>query len=84
MPETDGFTLVKQIRRSKTTSRAAVIMLASVGQRGDAARCRKLGVAAYLTKPVTESELLDAVLTAPGAQVKESRATRLDHPSLPA
>jgi CheY-like chemotaxis protein len=46
-------------------------MLTSAGQRGDAARFRKLGVAAYLTKPVTESELLDAVLMALGAKAEK-------------
>ena len=72
MPGTDGFALVEQIRRHASASRAVVIMLASAGQRGDAARCRKLGAAAYLTKPVTESELFDAVLTALGAKVKRA------------
>jgi CheY-like chemotaxis protein len=71
MPETDGFTLVKQIRQRASTSRAEIIMLTSAGQRGDAARSRKLGVAAYLTKPVTESELLDAVLAALGAKAEK-------------
>jgi PAS domain S-box-containing protein len=77
MPGTDGFALVEQSRRHASASRAAVIMLASAGQRGDAARCRKLGVDAYLTKPVTESELLDAVLTTLGAQVKRAEPPAL-------
>jgi two-component system, sensor histidine kinase and response regulator len=38
------------------------MMLSSVGQRGDAARCKELGVAAYLTKPIRQSVLLDALL----------------------
>jgi len=37
-------------------------MLSSVGHQGDAARCRELGIASYLTKPVRQSVLLDAVL----------------------
>src|SRR4030095_4182956 len=40
---------------------ATIMMLSSSGQRGDAARCRELGVAAYLTKPVMESELFSAI-----------------------
>jgi len=39
------------------------MMLSSVGQRGDAQHCRELGVAAYLTKPVRPSVLLDAIRT---------------------
>src|SRR2546427_4777980 len=43
------------------------MMLASAGERGGAARCRALGVTAYLTKPIRQSELLDAILTSLGA-----------------
>ena len=41
------------------------MMLSSADRREDAARCRELGVAAYLIKPVKQSTLLDAILTAP-------------------
>jgi two-component system, sensor histidine kinase and response regulator len=37
-------------------------MLSSVGHRGDTARFREMGVASYLTKPVRQSILLDAIL----------------------
>ena len=40
------------------------MMLSSAGQSEDAARCRTLGVAAYLTKPIKQSDLLDAIMTA--------------------
>jgi two-component system, sensor histidine kinase and response regulator len=66
MPEIDGFTLVEQIRREPRLAGAAIIMLTSASQRGDAARCRKLGVAAHLSKPVGQSELLDSILLAVG------------------
>ena len=66
MPEIDGFTLVEQIRREPRLAGAAIIMLTSASQRGDAARCRKLGVAGYLSKPVGQSELLDSILLAVG------------------
>jgi CheY-like chemotaxis protein len=38
------------------------MMLSSVGNRGDARRSRDLGISTYLTKPVRQSVLLDAVL----------------------
>ena len=44
------------------------MMLTSAGQRGDAARCRELGIAAYLTKPINQSELLEAIRIALGAR----------------
>ena len=35
------------------------MMLTSANRRGDAARCRELGLAAYLVKPVQQSELFE-------------------------
>jgi CheY-like chemotaxis protein len=40
-----------------------IMMLSSVGNQGDGARCRELGVASYLTKPVRQSLLLEAMLS---------------------
>ena len=37
------------------------MMLTSGGQRGDAQRCGQLGIAAYLLKPVRQSELREAM-----------------------
>ena len=77
MPDVDGFTLAGQLRRDPSFSKAAIMMLTSAGQRGDAARCRKLGIAAYLTKPITQSELLDAIMTS-----KAEKNRRVDTPHL--
>ena len=62
MPEMDGFTLVERIRQRPELAAATIVMLTSAGQRGDAPRCRELGVAAYLTKPIRQSELREAVV----------------------
>jgi signal transduction histidine kinase/CheY-like chemotaxis protein/ligand-binding sensor domain-containing protein len=61
MPDMDGFQLVERIRESADFGKVAVIMATSAGQRGDAARCRSLGIAAYLTKPVRGVELKAAI-----------------------
>jgi len=68
MPEMDGFALAECIKRNLDWKTATIMMLSSAGQRGDAKRCRELGVAAYLTKPVRQGELLDAILTALGTR----------------
>jgi PAS domain S-box-containing protein len=68
MPEMDGFALAESIRRNPEWRSATIMMLSSAGQRGDAKRCREIGVAAYLTKPVRQAELLDAILTALGTR----------------
>ena len=73
MPEMDGFALAECINRNPDWGTATIMMLSSAGQRGDARRCRELGVAAYLTKPVRQGELLDAILTALGTRpIKEA------------
>jgi len=77
MPEMDGFALIEQIRQDPRLARATIMMLTSAGQRGDAARCRELGVAAYLTKPISQSELLSAVL-----QVLETKPLEVASSSL--
>ena len=64
MPDVDGFTLVEFIRADAGLTGATIMLLTSGGGRGDAARCRELGVAAYLTKPVSEADLRNAVVMA--------------------
>ncbi|HLN04416.1 MAG TPA: response regulator [Bryobacteraceae bacterium] len=59
MPEMDGFELVTRIK--STRQAATVIMLTSGSYAGDVARCRELGVEAYLMKPVRQGELLATV-----------------------
>jgi two-component system, sensor histidine kinase and response regulator len=61
MPEMDGFTLAETIRKDPSLVGAMVMMLTSTGHLGDAARCRELGISAYLVKPIRQGELLEAV-----------------------
>ena len=68
MPHMDGFALAEYIKGNPAWKAATIMMLSSAGQRGDAKRCRDLGVDAYLTKPVRQEELLDAILTALGTR----------------
>jgi len=73
MPDMDGFTLVEQLGQApQLVGEAKVIMLTSAGQRGDGMRCRQMGVGAYLTKPVSQAELHEAIvriLAAPPPQL---------------
>ena len=77
MPDADGFTLAEAIKKDDDLAGAAVVMLTSGGQPGDAARCREIGVAAYLTKPIRSRELRSAILVALGAHLSEE-----DRPAL--
>jgi two-component system, sensor histidine kinase and response regulator len=61
MPEMDGFTLAERIKRDPELVGATIMMLTSAGHLGDAARCRELGISAYLAKPIGQGELLQAI-----------------------
>ena len=77
MPDMNGFELVEEIKRLPDLSNILIMMLSSAGFRGDAARCRKLGVSAYLTKPVKQSYLLDAIMMALGTAPQKRAAPPL-------
>jgi len=61
MPEMDGFTLAERIHNDPELMNATIMMLTSAGHLGDAARCRELGISAYLVKPIRQGELLQAI-----------------------
>jgi two-component system sensor histidine kinase/response regulator len=68
MPEMDGFSLVERIRQSPQLATATIMMLTSAGHQRDAARCRELGIAAYLLKPIRQSELREAIARVLGSR----------------
>ncbi len=83
MPEMDGFMLVERIRQDPGLIESTLMMLSSANRREDAARCRELGVSTYLTKPIRQSTLLDAIMTSLGSSASvESR--RVAAPGRPA
>ncbi len=64
MPDRDGFDLAQQMHDDGSMDQAVVMMLTSGDRSGDIARCRDLGVSAYLRKPVKQSELFDVLVKA--------------------
>jgi PAS domain S-box-containing protein len=62
MPGMDGFTLAERMRHMPGLDGVTIMMLSSGMRPRTAARCRELGVRACLTKPVKQSDLLDAIL----------------------
>ena len=62
MPEMDGFAVARRIRENEDLDGTKIIMISSAAQSGDADRCRAMGIQRYITKPVIQSELLDALL----------------------
>jgi signal transduction histidine kinase/CheY-like chemotaxis protein len=64
MPEMDGFELVKRIHETPGLTQPVILMLTSGDRGDDIARCRKLGISSYLTKPVRRAELRTAIVGA--------------------
>src|SRR5262245_20585872 len=74
MPEMDGFAVAERVASEPTLGGATIMMLTSTDRQGDAARCRALGIAAYLIKPVKPTELQQAITAALELNRKESSA----------
>jgi len=66
LPDSSGEELGIAIKADPTIEDTILVMMTSVGQRGDAARLEKEGFAAYLTKPVRQSQFYDCLATVLG------------------
>ncbi len=68
MPGLDGFEVADAVTSRRLLPPGRIVLVSSGGRRGDAARCREMGIAGFLTKPATPTELRDVlahVLRAP-------------------
>jgi CheY-like chemotaxis protein len=73
MPGISGFDLARKIFETPEYSDLKRIILTSSGRRGDSALCRELGIAAYLAKPIIETELVEAIQAALASKVSDAR-----------
>ena len=67
MPGMDGLELAGRIKEDPAIRDVRLIMLSSIGLRGDAKEAREQGIAGYLSKPVRQSVLYDCIATVMGA-----------------
>jgi PAS domain S-box-containing protein len=81
MPGMDGFEVARRIFEEKLPVHGPVMMLTSTLHGPQAEQCRRMGIQAYLVKPVRQSELLDAVLMALGKQAARRGAELSSEPS---
>jgi CheY-like chemotaxis protein len=79
MPGMDGFTLAARIRGQAELRETRLFMLTSAGQRGDAARCKDIGIEVYLMKPVKQSALLEAMARSMGRPALEGAPALTRH-----
>lgn len=77
MPDMDGFETVRRIRNDETIKDSPVIVVTSAGVKGDGQRCRDLGIAAYLRKPVPFTEMLETLLIVMGHVVRKNKDFKL-------
>ncbi|MEA4907910.1 MAG: response regulator, partial [Anaerolineaceae bacterium] len=61
MPEMDGEITLHKIKSDPAIADVIVIMLTSMGRRGDAARMEQMGCSGYLLKPVKQVQLYEAI-----------------------
>jgi len=59
-----GFPLAQRLLADRAHGEAPIIMITAAGKRGDAARCQRLGIRAYLTLPIDGQELAEALVAA--------------------
>ena len=74
MPDLDGLQVGRLLRGDAVPGDAAMILLTSVGHRGDAAKAQAVGFAGYLTKPIRQSQLLSCVRSVLGGTVAAESA----------
>lgn len=72
MPGMDGLELASRIRSDPVFSGTRLVILTSMGLRGEGLRARETGITVHLTKPVRQSELYDALGTALGHRISRT------------
>jgi two-component system sensor histidine kinase/response regulator len=68
MPGMDGETLGRKIKQDSDLKNTVLVLMTSIGKRGDAKRLEKIGFVGYLTKPVKQSQFYDCLVTVSGLQ----------------
>ena len=79
MPKPDVENLAQKIKAEPQLQDVQLVTLISVGMRGDAEHFQKLGFAAYLVKPIKQTQLLDCIriITGKSARNKNDSSTRI-------
>lgn len=83
MPGMDGFTLAERINEDDELSGSTIMMLTSAVRKGSLERCRQLGIASTLLKPIKQSELRRAIEKALAEKRGESETNQTEsNPSI--
>jgi len=71
MPQIDGFSFAERVGQDPELGGTVIMMLTSGAPADEVARCEELGVVSCLTKPVKQSELMDAIMLSIGVTAVE-------------
>jgi PAS domain S-box-containing protein len=80
MPDMDGFAVVERMRALPGLGPLTIMLLTSDAQGMQLSRCRELGVARHLLKPISPSELLGAILLALGQEPEQAAHSHTTDP----
>ncbi len=72
MPDVDGESLCKEIKAEQQFENLILVMLTSLVNRGDTKRLEAIGFAAYLNKPIKQTQLLDCLRIVIGEDRKDT------------
>ncbi|MGB3681618.1 MAG: PAS domain S-box protein [Rubrobacteraceae bacterium] len=68
MPNMDGLELARTIKGDRRISGTRLVLVTSMGQRGDGEEARRVGIEAYLTKPVRQAQLYEMLSIVMGSE----------------
>ena len=71
MPEMDGEQVLQAIKSDPEIADTLIVVLTSIGRRGDAARLEAMGCAGYLLKPIKQRQLYEALVSVLGQRHEE-------------
>lgn len=82
LPEMDGFETAALLKQDQATAALRLVILTPVGRRGADARAQAIGIDAYLTKPLRQTQLLDCLCLLLGNPVTAGPPDVTDAPPL--
>jgi len=82
MPGMDGEALGKAIKADPALNDTRLVMMTSLGRRGDVRRLEEIGCAAYLTKPVRHSDLFDCLAAVLTSETRKAGRPMVTHHSI--
>jgi PAS domain S-box-containing protein len=82
MPIMDGLELARSIKSEPLIASTRLVMLTSQGLRGDGTTAREAGIAAYLTKPIRQSQLFDCLTNVVSQATVEPGRESLNKPAV--